>query len=234
MSIYLITICGFFAINSVYGREGDVTPTMQIFRQLELCIYEDFIDRGESLPESFESIARLRKILEGHPRMITNLNKFTIVPEAPTIQPAQGLANEFSGNQVYAISRTPDLQTRKVGRFALFTTSNGTSVFPNWIPEPQFQIILKQLKGFDPAKQPLAFQDLAQDSTGKTTTHRTLIYGNDSNRGDQYSTLPAESKTKKASKSQIRSLPLWIAGGAVCLIFVIGYVMHQRRCKSSN
>lgn len=232
MKIYLIAICGSLALNPVHGREGDVTPTMQMFRQLELCIYDDFIDRGEDLPGSFESIASLRKILEAHPKMIQNLNEFTIVPEAPNIQPAQGLAHEFSGNRLFAISRTSDLQARKVGRFVLFATSNGSSVFPYWIPEPQFQIILKQLKGFDPAKQPLAFQDLAQGDAEKAPRQKSSNLNEDSVKGDRHPLSPAESSDKRTSKKPSDSQPLWIVAGIIFLISVIGYWIRKRRCKS--
>lgn len=231
MKIYLIAICVFLAINPVHGREGDVTPTMQMFRQLELCIYDDFIDRGENLPGSFESIASLRRILEAHPKMIQNLNKFTIVPGAPFIQPVQGLAHEFSGNRLFATSRTSDLQPSRIGRLVLFATSNGSSVFPYWIPEPQFQIILKQLKGFDPAKQPLAFQDLAQGDAGKAPRQRSPNHNEDLVKGEPHPLLPDQANIKRTFKKPSESHSFWIIGGIIFLISVIGYVIRQRRCK---
>ena len=225
--IYLVLI-----VNSLNVRGSDATPDIQIFQQLQLCMQEDIFDRKKELPTSFEELTSLRRILKENRRMIQHLNNFTIVPGNPIINPSQELSLNLVGNRIFATCRTSNLQPSRIGRIVLLAASNGSSVFPHWIPEPQFQIILKQLKGFDPAKQPLAFQDLAQDLAEEAPIQKSSNLNKNSVKGERHTYPPDQLNMKGAAKEPGDSQPLWIVGGIIFLISVIGYVTRQRRSKS--
>ena len=224
--IYLVLI-----VNSLNVRGSDATPDIQIFQQLQLCMQGDIFDRKKELPTSFEELTSLRRILKENSRMIQHLNNFTIVPGAPIINPSQELSLNLVGNRIFATCRTSNLQPSRIGRIVLLATSNGSSVFPYWIPEPQFQIILKQLKGFDPAKQALAFQDLAQGGAEEVPRQKSSNFNENSVKGERHTLPPDQSSMKGAAKEPSDSQPLWIVGGIIFLISVMGYVIRQWRCK---
>jgi hypothetical protein len=71
--------------------------------------------------------------------------------------------------KIFAMNRVPCFDkilsqngpnNRHGGRFLFLVNMEGNDCNPRWVPELEVQFILKQLKGFDPGKQPLAFQDL--------------------------------------------------------------------------
>jgi hypothetical protein len=102
------------------------------------------------------------------PGELVLFNTLAGVPGTPIIK-SDGVKVKYTGFRLYAISRIPNFERahtpgakKSGGRFAvLFKEENGevTHMETPWIVEPEAQLILKQIGGFEPSKAPFVFED---------------------------------------------------------------------------
>ena len=217
-----------------------------IFRTITLCIFDDFTNLGKVSPDRFDDIPSLKKIIDNRSEkqrefIIACINMLAIIPGNPQIKEENGIPKSYAKYRIFAIgrNRTFDKVSSSEGkdkefggRHSIIMNADGSDLSTMWIPEEMAQIILKQLKGFDPAKQALAFQDLAQGGAEEVPRQKSSNFNENSVKGERHTLPPDQSSMKGAAKEPSDSQPLWIVGGIIFLISVIGYVIRQR-CRKS-
>ena len=222
------------------GRGLEISEEANVIRQVTMCIFDDFMSGKKELPILFDNIPTLKEWANRDAYIISSVNRLAIVPSSPIIQPEQGVSNKFFNYRLFAISRNKSfdkifsmegVDQKLGGRHSILIKADNSDIYVMWIPEKEAQIILKQLKGFDPAKQPLAFQDLAQGDAGKAPRQRSPNHNEDLVKGEPHPLLPDQANIKRTFKKPSESHSFWIIGGIIFLISVIGYVIRQRRCK---
>lgn len=214
----------------LFGSGLDISEETNVFRQISMCIFDDFLSKNKSLPESFDDIPSLNEWVSRETDIAILVNELAIVPNMPLIRAEQGLLHKFTAYKLFAISRIEsfdrvmsgqDTDGKNGGRYSILINSENSDIFSMWIPENQAQLILKQIDGFDPNKQPLAFQNLKN----KKPEH-------DDNLFRQVQPLPS-SKADTNSNGIQRKVGvfswLWILGGVILLASVIGIVICKRR-----
>jgi len=77
-------------------------------------------------------------------------------------------------------------------------TPDGLDALAEWIPESEVQLILRQIKDFEPEKQPLAFEDIAKiASHNEAQPERSIT----SNKNDLAKRSNSKSTKKRGSDS---------------------------------
>jgi hypothetical protein len=95
------------------------------------------------------------------------MNSLALVPNSPIIKAEHGILREYNGYHLVIVSRNVNTTEHSgKGRCILVVDPEGKnekqfSVYAAFIPEESANILLKQIKGFDPGKMPLAFEDLS-------------------------------------------------------------------------
>ncbi len=125
---------------------------------------------NQPLPGSWDEIEPVVEIRKMDPRgslyVMKTINSFALVPGAPVIIKEPGISYEYYGKRLFLISRSEDfVPPDSPGRYAILIDPEGTDpekmqTYSHFIPEETAQLILGQLKGFDPKKTPVAFEDL--------------------------------------------------------------------------
>jgi hypothetical protein len=142
-----------------WGFARMLTGSMSINAMLE----------GKSIPTSWDDFIEISWMKSGKSERssgyIKRVNSFALVPGMPIIQPQQGISEEYVGKKLYAISRHINYTKYATQGKCLIlvqldpTNTNFISAGAYFIPVPVAQLILKQMNGFDPESQPLAFDD---------------------------------------------------------------------------
>ncbi|MEO5716495.1 MAG: hypothetical protein ABIT37_23660 [Luteolibacter sp.] len=162
-------------LSSLCLASVDSTPTMSICRNLEQIVWNEFLAQGKKLPVNWDDIQAIQEMKQNHAsyavREFKLYNSLAIVPGAPIIAQQPGISQNHANRKLFAISRTSNFdyatkdQIQKAtdaGRFAILVSSDDSEIAPSWIPEPEIQHILKQLNGFEPTKQPVAFDQVEE------------------------------------------------------------------------
>ncbi|MES2921032.1 MAG: hypothetical protein V4819_05780 [Verrucomicrobiota bacterium] len=125
---------------------------------------------NQPLPSSWDEIEPVVEIRAMDPRgwvfAMKTINSFALVPGAPVIIKDPGISGDYYGKRLFLISRSEDfVAPDSSGRYVILIDPEGTDpnairTYSHFIPEATAQIILGQLKGFDPKKTSVAFEDL--------------------------------------------------------------------------
>ncbi len=232
---HLIFCCYFSLFGTLLAR-SEMSEQNIIFRQIAMSLTEDNAEQSLKMPNRFDDVDSIKQMMKKSPYLLKYLNLLSIIPNTPVIESHIGMANGLKTYKLFAMNRIPcfdKILTQNGpsridgGRFLFLINIDGNECKPKWIPEPEVQFILKQLKGFDPEKQPLAFQDLnsekglrppsanARDSTQPLPSDATPI-----------STAPAPSKpvTPAAVPVMTQNLISWLAGLVGLLVILLGYL----------
>jgi hypothetical protein len=168
--------------------------------------------------------------------LIKSANSFALVPGAPSIREQQGISRSYYGNRLFLISREEtSIRTGARGRCVILIRPEGLNskplqTFSYFVPEVEAQLILKQIPGFDPKKQPIAFNNL-------------FIYQNRSTiKGDQLSGLisklekspPFDPADPNALPPPANSAPLWIGGVIAIVLGMLVYLAKRSTSRESN
>ncbi len=185
----IIIICFLITSHSLPGR-SEVTQARYACNIVELAIWDEFLSEGKDLPSSWDDIPSFRdmkkNITAQNLNTLQHINALALVPNSPLIQTELGISSTHSNWRLFAISRTAEFHfpeskldngSPDEGRYAILVAGDGTKTEPSWIPETEAQLILKQIKGFDPAKQPFAFKDLDQLERDKKAKHDRFAAG---------------------------------------------------------
>lgn len=236
MKLILILTCIFSSIMHLHAG-GDATITLGICRDISMSLKDDFIDQGKSLPASFEDFPMLKSSVEKYPGILKHLNTLAIVPNAPIIGEELGISRSLSGRRIFAISRNVSFDYAKNkyssdpvkgGRYIVAIESPSQDYPGSWISEPEAQIIFKQLKGFDPAKQPLAFQNMNADGPKKP---QPAIDMPSNSAVSDTPEAAVETKRPQATESSSTIAPFWpwLLGVFVMILSIIGWRVLKRQ-----
>lgn len=229
MKKLLITIS--FAFGFLHSAEADskaVSSEMRVCRFLERLLDFQINHEKRELPtswETFDVIGLMKKNpLKQQLFESRVVNSFALVPDTPLIQPQPGISPDYLGHRLFLISREQNItKSAGNGRCVILIKpveldSQPVRIYSDFIPEETAQIILKQIKGFDPQKQPLAFENIEQLERDKkarqvqsTQEIRRDLIG-EGKLGPEYETPP------DSHKSMWR---VWIVAGIIFFAFLI-------------
>ncbi len=149
---------------------GGAPPGLVICRQLGISIALEVIQEGQAIPASWENIPMIREkldhLLEQNPNELILINTMALVPGAPGIKSMPGLPKDYQDRRLFAIGRKPSFDFSSTqsegtegGRYYIAITADGSDTIAGWMPESQVKLIFQQIPGFDPADQPLPFEN---------------------------------------------------------------------------
>lgn len=220
---------------------------MHICRNIEFSLVDDFLIPGKPLPSSFDEMPLVRQLMENSPSQIALINTLAIVPNTHEIESGQGILRDRWGRRLFAISRTWNYDYSKEGankrspmdggRFAIMISPDQSSAAPSWIPEPEARLILQQVDGFDPAKQPLSFLDLAQAAAEKSRNQRDPRTQNwqempqtagETNKWKTGGTENHPVITRETIRSGKYNRLIWVSGASILAGLIIYMVVRNR------
>lgn len=216
---------------------------MRICGFLESCLVRQSIDDNKNLPTSwndFEVISYIKKDLKNHSLFeLKTINSFAIVPGAPLIQPESGISGEYRGHRLFLISREENITKYSgKGRCVILIKpeeldSKPVRTYSYFIPEETALLILKQIKGFDPKEQPIAFENIDQLEREKKASQEKMEQ-----------TIRENMRTNGKFKPDNRTTPgdqpsinwesyksAWITGGVILTAFFI-WIFVRKRVKN--
>ena len=208
------------------GRNHDGLPALHVFQQITVGLSMDYLQKGEPLPNSFEEIPFVARLAE-KPMYTELVNHLAIVPKSPVIPMVPGVLRSREGFRLFAIARQPDLELEKLGRRVILITADGGSAFTSWIVETEAQIILSQLNGFDPEKQPLAFQTLISKKGQRLPDQNVRDSSQTAPSDDNaIATAPPHRKpvTPAAGSALTENLTSWLAVLVGLVVILLGYL----------
>ena len=130
---------------------------------------------------------------------------------------------------LFAIARRPDGDLPKIGRQVILIRQEDLGCITTWIPESEAQFILKQIKGFDPEKQPLAFQNLVQGGIKTSPAQCDLNSNQNPGVHSQIPHSPESPSFTRASNERDEYSLLWIVVGITVLVVGGGYAIRCAR-----
>lgn len=233
---------------------------MLIFRSLTIAIMDGYVTDNKQLPTSWDDIPMIRNMKGDpsvqNPRELKVINMLALVPNAPVLEITHGVSPRLRGMKLFAISRFESVDpvfSKKAddlmegGRYLILVSQDMSDIIVNWISEPEAKLVLRQLREFDPAKQPLAFADVTE-SERALETKKELFNGqirdaynkqipqmpkneglkHNSQKPREYSPLDSnESIDAKVT----RSFGCWSIAGLAVLASIIAW-LKLRRAKS--
>ena len=201
MKFIFIIACYLIFASTVWSR-SDGTPMGMMTFGIASQARAQFEATGswppmEKLTSIEQSVLRTKT-----PRELVFFNSLAGVPGTPLIK-ADGVKIRYPGFRLYAISRIPNFERaytpegeKTGGRYAvLFKEQNGNPVIMEipWIVESEAQIILQQIGGFDPKKEPFVFEDTYVKLGGNL---EKLYENNIPTKGNKHPLSPTESKLR--------------------------------------
>ena len=220
------------------GRAG-ASATQHACNVVEIAIWDEFVSSGKALPNAWEEIQLIadmrRKSGEQNPDLLMKINTLAIVPGGPAIGESQRIRRDRWNNNIFAISRTELFDNAKDpsvqgGRFALIVKPDKSEIATHWLPETEAKEILAQLKGFEPAKQPLAFESAAELVRIERESRDALVKDfRKLSAGDKRSAAQTHPGDFEKDGWILRSFALWpVIALAVIGTGVAGIMMLQR------
>ena len=221
-------------LNSVilHGRGLELSEEANVIRQITMCIYDDFLSANKELPTTFDNIPTLREWVDRDKSLVSFVNRLAIVPNSRTIRPIQGVSNKFANYRLFAISRNNSFDKvlssegadkESGGRHSILIKEGDMRVM--WIPESQAQLILNQIKGFDPAAQPLAFVDRSQPANKTQEAEPTPPPVRPEHTSpNKFPTLPKMAKAEEP-------FPWWFAACAFLSLLIVAAIGYRLFCS---
>jgi hypothetical protein len=218
----------------LHGHGLELSEEANVIRQITMCIYDDFTSTNKELPRTFDSIPTLREWVDRDQSVVSFVNRLAIVPGSPTIRLGQGFSNKFANYNLFAISRNNSFdkvlssegaEKESGGRHSILIKEGDIRVM--WIPENEVQIILNQIKDFNPEKQPYAFQNLSSEKGQRPP---------DRNVRNSFQPIPSDGKASATAPSLPKvvataaepvlteNLTSWPAGLVGLLVILLGYL----------
>jgi len=171
MKKLLIFLSVFIPLIVCSKDEGRFSEMLIMARNIEIGLHEQFLVDKKPLPSSLNEIEFLNEIATRNPAMGMLFNEMSVVPDVPAIIEAPDISRDHFNWRIFAIGRTvnTDHQSYKgadgkdmPGRYSVWISPDGTYYSPGWIPEMEVQAVFKQIGGFDPSGQPVAFPEAAK------------------------------------------------------------------------
>lgn len=167
--IFSIFLCQYLTQESQAGN--DSTPALSIFRDITVCLKEDYLSKGKKLPDSLNEIPMFREMTINawkDVRSLKLINTLALVPGAPLIRQEDGISPSHWGSKMFAISRTHNTEysnhtfngNPEEGRYYITITPDGANATAGWLRESQVQLFFRQVPTFEPLKQPFTFANI--------------------------------------------------------------------------
>lgn len=225
----------FFLFSSIFSN-ADVKKSAQMgvcsFLQglLEFQVFHE----SKDLPTSWETFEVIGTMKKGSSKKqlfeMKTINSFALVPSLPIIQSEPGIPGDYQGNRLFLISREENVtKASGRGRCAIFIKTEGSSskpvrTFSYFIPEETAQIILKQIGGFDPQKQPLAFENLPELEKEEKQFQDNIS-------PPKVPVLPGQSRHATKDRKKLDDYRLWwvAVGGMSAFLIWIAWRNRSRR-----
>lgn len=171
----------FISIMPLMAR-SELSGNLVILRNLTIAIKDEYVTDNKRLPESWDDIPMIQNMKSDlssqNPRELKVINMLALVPNSPIVQDIPNSLIKLRNMKLFAISRSEGIDpvfskkvaaTTEGGRYVILVSPDMSDIFVNWISEAEAQVILRQLKEFDPAKQPLAFVDITESERAVET-----------------------------------------------------------------
>ena len=214
----------------LHGRGLESSEETNVIRQITMCVYDDFTSANKGLPITFDSIPSLREWVNRDKSIVSFVNRLAIVPGSPMIRLEQGILNKFGNYKLFAISRNNSFDKvlssegddkESGGRHSILIKDGDMRAM--WIPESQAQLILNQIKGFDPTAQPLAFAGLPQ--TSNKIKEGDPVRQPETAEAQKSRTLPTVKKRHEPAEST--TLPWWLAACSISLLLIFTFAAFR-------
>jgi hypothetical protein len=231
-----------------------------IYGSVSMSIAVELIEQGKSIPDSWEGIPLVSEMLK-NPQLSSNfsrlkvINSMALIPGAPAIQQEEGIPKRYWGCRLFAVSRdqlgpreTLDPVTGEFhrGRYCVSINGADRGSMGVRIEESEAQLIFKQFNNFDPAKQPLAFEETTAEngkpsyklrvqsaaSNSDTITQPTIHQKQELSLQSQRPESPILLGTKEQKTIIPQSVNYrfaWIITGIIFIIGSIGFLIHQKK-----
>jgi hypothetical protein len=234
--ILFVMLVVLFATGFLHGHAISSFSELRACQNLELDVSYRIGQEGKGIPESWDELMTIERMKAGMVKHRLNIakaiNTFALVPGAPVIGSRNGISRDYSGHRLFLISRNEIVaESLGSGRCAILVKpleldDRPVRVISCFVPEETAKIILEGMPEFDPAKQPLAFDDL------------TLFEGGGRRRLDQSSASesPSAGVMKNSQRSWFVTSPKnWSSRNvivtAVVLLLIFG-ILWWRLTKS--
>lgn len=182
----IIIIILFPVMQPLFAR-SEMTQAKHACNLIELALWDELLSEGKDLPASWDEIPIInhmkRNASTQNLSVIEHINALALVPGTPLIRSESGISPDRSNKKLFAISRdagrhaakpNADDEPTDTGRYAIFVAKDNRKTESIWIPELEAQLILKQIEGFDPGKQPRAFENVEQIARDKQAEQEKL------------------------------------------------------------
>lgn len=233
--ISMLIVLGFTVLSNANSTSS---AELVICREIESNLLNQFIDEHKNLPVSwaeFEGISMTKRgLLQYQSFRAKTINSLALVPGAPIIKSQLGIPREYSGWRLFLISRDKNFtKTSGDGRYAILIKpeeldSKSMRTYSYFIPEETAQIILKQINGFDPQKQPLAFENIDQLEQNKKSRQDQSTQEIRKHLRQKGELGPDDEILPQHHKSMWWNNGLWIAAGISLFVFLIWRTLPKR------
>lgn len=217
------------------------SATQHACNVVEIAIWDEFVSSGKALPDAWEEIQLIadmrRKSGEQNPDLLVKINTLAIVPGGPAIGESQRIRRDRWNSNIFAISRTELFDNAKDpsvegGRFALIVKPDKSEIATHWLPETEAREILGQLEGFDPAKQPLAFENAGELVRIERKARDALVKDFRSQLArDKGSASQTHARGFEKDGSPFHSFYLWLIAALMISSAIVVVVAMRRKAK---
>lgn len=208
-SFFVIFFVMFCLLNRIEASNG-ISAEFGFCKEFEFSLGFRLEHENKGIPTAWEEFEAIEMMKSGSMalqlRRAKAINSFALVPGAPMIESDAGIPREYAGYRLVFISRA-ESQTKLAGngRCALLADPRGQNskqfrAYSVFFSEEVTQIILNQIEGFDPIKQPLAFEDLSPFERERQQYHDNVRLPD----GRSLSNTSAEAIDKRTSRSELR------------------------------
>ena len=212
-----------------------------------------FLESGrKDLPKSWDAFESIRLMKSGslkHQLSRANIiNSLSLVPGSPIIDEYPGISRDYRGLRLFLISREEIFtESSGSGRCAILIKpeeldSKPLMIYSDFITEDTAKLILSKIPNFDPAHQPLAFEDLSQFQIEKkqfrdnirTPNARLPLEEADETteehpqRDSHQSTSNSLNETKEAKKAEFISWWIIASSIAILILALVSWLILRR------
>lgn len=169
--IALIGLGCFLFLSRIFADSKSVSFEMSACKEIGFFLSFRLDNERKGIPEKWDDLVLVEKMKGGMVKhqleMAQAINSFALVPDSPMISASPGISRDYSGHRLFLISRVENFtKSSGSGRCAILIKpeepdSTPIRIFSYFIPEETARLILKTIPDFDPAEQPLAFEDLS-------------------------------------------------------------------------
>lgn len=216
----------------------------------ELYVIRD--SGSKDLPKSWDAFESIRLMKDGSLRHQLSrakaINSLSLVPRSPIIGADPGIPREYRGRHLFLISREENFtKFSGSGRCAILIKpeeldSKPLMIYSDFIPEETAKLILSKIPNFDPAHQPLAFEDLSPFELEKNQFRDNIRTSNDRlpleeanetteerpQRDSHRSTSNSLNETKEANEADPISLWIIVSSIAVFILALVSWLKLRR------